>query len=62
MIDKMVTAKIKFVNGETETYTDCIIDKKNRIIITQKVGKLHQLGKNGFIPFEAILSVEYEEK
>ncbi len=59
---EMVTAKIRLVTGETETYEDCIIDKKNRIVITQKIGKLHQLGENGFIPFEAIVSVEYVEK
>jgi hypothetical protein len=58
----VVTAKVRFVTGEIATYTDCVIDKKNRIVITQGKGKLHQLGENGFIPFEAILSVEYEEK
>ncbi|HUV03311.1 MAG TPA: hypothetical protein VMW67_07770 [Desulfobacteria bacterium] len=56
----VVTAKVRFVTGETETYKDCIIDKKNRIVSIQGKGKLHQLGEIGFIPFEAIRSVEYE--
>jgi hypothetical protein len=56
----VVTAKVRFVTGETETYKECIIDKKNRIVSIQGKGKLHQLGEIGFIPFEAIRSVEYE--